>query len=253
MENEEDAANPRTMVRVSVLADALKTMSNAEKRGKRQVMIRPSSKVVVKFLQVMQKHGEGREEKRDATRTRNETKKKKKKFRTPRDHRECTRTTKIRTNETMGSIRVETNERRWIDARQAAASRRRGTETIGNGCKIEATCGSHTTWTLWNARHARRSRGLPMRVPRNPDLHHANETRECTRRKICRAENTRLAEAWKGTDEDDRVDNRDGEAARKQRLTRRNSPARENDVWTGFPQATSESLRSWMIDVQERS
>ena len=45
------------MVRVSVLADCLNSIVNAEKRGKRQVLVRPSSKVVVKFLSVMQKHG----------------------------------------------------------------------------------------------------------------------------------------------------------------------------------------------------
>jgi small subunit ribosomal protein S15Ae len=45
------------MVRISVLGDALKTMYNAEKRGKRQVLIRPASKVVIKFLQLMMKHG----------------------------------------------------------------------------------------------------------------------------------------------------------------------------------------------------
>lgn len=45
------------MVRISVLNDALKNMFNAEKRGKRQVLIKPSSKVIIKFLSVMQKHG----------------------------------------------------------------------------------------------------------------------------------------------------------------------------------------------------
>ena len=45
------------MVRISVLADTLRALTNAERRGKRQVLIHPASKVTVKFLQVMQKHG----------------------------------------------------------------------------------------------------------------------------------------------------------------------------------------------------
>ena len=45
------------MVRANVLADALKTIVNAEKMNKRQVLIRPCSKVILKFLDVMQSHG----------------------------------------------------------------------------------------------------------------------------------------------------------------------------------------------------
>ncbi|KAI0406732.1 ribosomal protein S8 [Xylaria palmicola] len=37
------------------LENALNAINNAEKKGQRQVLIRPSSKVTVKFLEVMQK------------------------------------------------------------------------------------------------------------------------------------------------------------------------------------------------------
>ena len=45
------------MVRVSVLNDCLRAIVNAERLGKRQVIVRPSSKVIIKFLQTMMAKG----------------------------------------------------------------------------------------------------------------------------------------------------------------------------------------------------
>ena len=45
------------MTRSDVIADALRKLVNAEKNGKKQVLLRPVSKVLVKVLKIMQKHG----------------------------------------------------------------------------------------------------------------------------------------------------------------------------------------------------
>merc|ERR1712113_851791 len=57
LRHRESPDNTVKMVKTSVLNDALNAINNAEKSGKRQVLIRPSSKVIIKFLTVMQKHG----------------------------------------------------------------------------------------------------------------------------------------------------------------------------------------------------
>ena len=45
------------MVRMSGLSDALTSIKHAEKAGKKQVIVRPCSKVIIAFLKTMQKSG----------------------------------------------------------------------------------------------------------------------------------------------------------------------------------------------------
>uniref|UniRef100_A0A8C6GRH0 40S ribosomal protein S15a n=1 Tax=Mus spicilegus TaxID=10103 RepID=A0A8C6GRH0_MUSSI len=45
------------LIAMNVLAGALKSTKNAEKRGKRRVLIRPCVKAIARFLTVMMKHG----------------------------------------------------------------------------------------------------------------------------------------------------------------------------------------------------
>ncbi|KRX10129.1 Ribosomal protein S8 [Pseudocohnilembus persalinus] len=45
------------MVRTNVIADALRKLVNAEKMGKKQVLLRPVSKVLIKVLRIMQREG----------------------------------------------------------------------------------------------------------------------------------------------------------------------------------------------------
>ena len=45
------------MVLMDVLSNCLKAIVNAERSGKRQVLLRPVNKIVIKFLRIMQKKG----------------------------------------------------------------------------------------------------------------------------------------------------------------------------------------------------
>ena len=45
------------MVRISCLNDCLKSIVNAERAGKRQVLVRPASRVTIRFLEVMMQKG----------------------------------------------------------------------------------------------------------------------------------------------------------------------------------------------------